>query len=133
ESHAVSADGLTYTFKLRPGAKFHDGTEITAEDVVWSTERIFQVKKGIASLLAGMLAPGSVKALDKQTVQFTLKSPTATFLAVVPEIHVLNARLVKANEKDGDWGQAWLAKSDGGSGSYMLDKFDPAVGFSAKR
>jgi hypothetical protein len=32
ESHAVSPDGLTYTFKLRKGAKFHDGTEITAED-----------------------------------------------------------------------------------------------------
>src|SRR4029450_13260143 len=32
ESHTVSQDGLTYTFKLRKGAKFHDGTEITAED-----------------------------------------------------------------------------------------------------
>src|SRR5215471_259159 len=93
ESHTVSPDGLTYTFKLRSGAKFHDGSEITAEDVAWSTERIFQVKKGIAALLAGMLAPGNVKALDKQTVQFTLKAPTATFLAVVPEIHVLNTKL----------------------------------------
>ena len=33
ESHTISPDGLTYTFKLRRGAKFHDGTEITAEDV----------------------------------------------------------------------------------------------------
>src|SRR5262245_14697884 len=54
ESHTVSADGLTYTFKLRRGAKFHDGTEITAEDVKYSMERILARKKGAASLLATM-------------------------------------------------------------------------------
>src|SRR5206468_11864399 len=36
ESHAVSSDGLTYTFKLRHGGKFHDGAEVTAEDVRYS-------------------------------------------------------------------------------------------------
>src|ERR1051326_1633264 len=46
ESHAISPDGLTYTFKLRHGAKFHDGTEITAEDVRYSAERILALKKG---------------------------------------------------------------------------------------
>src|SRR5262245_65927045 len=52
ESHTVSPDGLTYTFKLRKGAKFHDGAEITAEDVRYSAERILAMKKGAASLLA---------------------------------------------------------------------------------
>ena len=59
ESHTVSPDGLTYTFKLRAGAKFHDGTEITAEDVRYSAERILALKKGAAALLATMVAPGS--------------------------------------------------------------------------
>src|SRR5437588_3397071 len=36
ESHTVSPDGFTYEFKLRHGAKFHDGSEITADDVVYS-------------------------------------------------------------------------------------------------
>ena len=40
ESYSVSSDGLTYTYKLRRGAKFHDGTEITSADVVYSAERI---------------------------------------------------------------------------------------------
>jgi peptide/nickel transport system substrate-binding protein len=67
ESHTVSQDGLTYTFKLRKGAKFHDGTEITAEDVRYSAERILAMKKGAAALISGMLAPGGTKALDKYT------------------------------------------------------------------
>src|SRR5437764_1026579 len=49
ESHTVSSDGLTYTFKLRRGAKFHDGAEVTAEDVRYSTERILAGKKGVAA------------------------------------------------------------------------------------
>src|SRR5262245_17027365 len=133
ESHTVSADGLTYTFKLRRGAKFHDGTEITAEDVRYSMERILALKKGAASLLATMVAPGATKAVDKYTVSFTLTKPAAIFLAVVPEVHVVNSSLLKKNEKDGDWGGAWLTSNDAGSGSYQLTRYDPAIGFQAKR
>src|SRR5215468_6354076 len=82
ESHAVSADGLTYTFKLRRGAKFHDGAEVTAEDVRYSIERILALKKGAASLLSTMVAPGSTKVIDKSTVQFMLTKPAAIFMAV---------------------------------------------------
>ncbi|HME95678.1 MAG TPA: ABC transporter substrate-binding protein, partial [Methylomirabilota bacterium] len=131
ESHTVSPDGLTYTFKLRQGAKFHDGTEITAEDVRYSAERILAMKKGAAALIGGMLAPGATKALDKYTVQFTLAKPAAIFLAVVPEIHVVNSALLKKHEKDGDWGAAWLTNNEAGSGSYQLTRYDPAIGFQA--
>ena len=133
ESHTVSSDGLSYTFKLRHGAKFHDGTEITAEDVRYSMERILALKKGAASLLGTMVAPNTTKALDRYTVQFTLAKPSAIFMAVMPEIHVVNAALLKKNEKDNDWGAAWLTSNDAGSGSYMLSRYDPAVGFIAKR
>jgi peptide/nickel transport system substrate-binding protein len=133
ESHTVSADGLTYTFKLRRGAKFHDGAEVTAEDVRYSIERILAGKKGAAALLATMVAPGTTKAVDKSTVQFTLTKPASIFMAVVPEVHVVNAALLKKNEKDSDWGGAWLTGNDAGSGSYMLTRYDPAVGFVAKR
>src|SRR3989440_2520727 len=133
ESHTVSPDGLTYTFKLRQGVKFHDAAEVTAEDVRYSTERIFAGKKGAAALLSTMVAPGSTKALDRYTVQFTLGKPAAIFLAVVPEIHVVNSALLKKHEKDGDWGAAWLVSNDAGSGSYMLTPYEPAIGFIARR
>src|SRR2546430_6155923 len=133
ESHTVSPDGLTYTFKLRRGATFHDGAEITAEDVRYSAERILALKQGAAALLATMIAPGATKAVDRHTVQFMLTKPASIFTAVVPEIHVVNAALLKKHEKDHDWGAAWLTSNDAGSGSYMLTRYDPAVGFIAKR
>lgn len=133
ESHTVSPDGLRYTFKFRRGARFHDGAEVTAEDVRYSMERILALKKGAASFLSTMIEPGKTRAVDRHTVEFTLKKPTAIFLSVVSEIHVVNSALVKKHEKDGDWGGAWLASNEAGSGSYMLTRFDPAVGFVARR
>src|SRR5436190_479503 len=48
ESHTVSADGLTWEFKLRSGAKFHDGSPVTAADVVYSFHRILKLGKAPA-------------------------------------------------------------------------------------
>ena len=66
-------------------------------------------------------------------MQFTLIKPTAIFMAVVPEIHVVNSALVKKHEKDGDWGGGWLTSNEAGSGSYALSRYDPAIGFIARR
>jgi ABC-type transport system substrate-binding protein len=133
ESYTISDDGKTYTFKLRAGAKFHDGTPIKASDVVYSMERILALKLGAYPLFPDLVKPGSTKAPDDQTVVFELTKPSAIFLAIVPEVHVVNAALVKKNEKDGDWGKAWLSKNDAGSGAYKLKRYDPAIGFSAER
>src|ERR1043165_349270 len=133
ESHTISPDGLIYTFKLRRGVKFHDGSEVKAQDVVYSLDRILAVGKGAASLFKSMIEPGAAKAVDDYTVTFTLKKPSAIFLAIVPEIHIVNAALIKKNESGGDWGQAWLSKNAAGSGAYKLTQFDPAIGFVAER
>lgn len=133
DSHTISPDGLTYTFKLRKGVKFHDGAEVKAQDVVYSLERILAVGKGAASLFKTMVASGAGKALDDYTVEFRLAKPSAIFLAIVPEIHIVNAALVKKNEKGGDWGEAWLSKNSAGSGAYKITQFDPAIGFVAER
>ena len=133
ESYAISPDGLNYTFKLRKGVKFHDGTEVKAQDVVYSLDRILAVGKGAASLFKTMVDAGAAKAVDDYTVEFTLKKPSAIFLSIVPEVHIVNTALVKKNEAGGDWGQAWLSKNSAGSGAYKLAQFDPALGFVAER
>jgi len=132
ESYEVSDDGTVYTFKLRE-ATFHDGTPLEASDVVYSIERILALKKGAFSLYSDVIEPGSTKALDARTVQFNLTKPSAIFMATVPAIHVVNEDLVRANEVDGDWGGAWLSSNDAGSGSFELTRYDPAIGFQAKR
>jgi len=133
ESHSISADGMTYTFKMRKGVKFHDGTEVKASDVVYSLERILALGKGASSLFKSMVEPGKAKAIDDYTVAFQLTKPSAIFLSIVPEIHIVNAALVKKNEVNGDWGVAWLSKNSAGSGAYKLKQFDPAIGFVADR
>lgn len=133
ESHTVSEDGKVYTFTLRQGATFHDGKPVTAEDVVYSIERILALKKGPASLYADSIRPGSTKALDARRVEFNLAQPSAIFLSTVPDILVVNSALVKRNEKAGDWAEPWLARNQAGSGSYVLRRHDPAVGWNARR
>jgi ABC-type transport system substrate-binding protein len=133
ESYDVSDDALVYTFHMRQGVKFHDGSEVTAHDVVYSLQRIMALGKGAASLFNAMVAEDGARAVDDYTVEFTLKEPSAIFLSIVPEIHIVNEELVRANEVDGDWGGAWVSTNDAGSGAYVLSQFDPSIGFVGTR
>ena len=93
ERFDVSEDGLTYTFYLRSGVKFHNGRELVADDVVYSFRRVFDPATqspgsgfftGIVGAEAFMADPSGdlpgVVALDPTTVQFTLTAPDASFL-----------------------------------------------------
>jgi peptide/nickel transport system substrate-binding protein len=87
----VSADGLTYTFKLRTGIKFHDGTDFNADAVVYNYGRWKAYPKGdlqdneyyYPASFGGFGSASnllSVAAPDEQTVVFTLKTPQSNFL-----------------------------------------------------
>lgn len=121
ESHTVSDDALRWTFTLREDIKFHDGSTMTADDVVYSFQRVLGMKRGPASAFISYLQPENVKALDDRTVEFVLDEPYAPFLSAIPLVAILNADLVRSHEVDGDWGSAWLTSNEAGSGSYILD------------
>jgi peptide/nickel transport system substrate-binding protein len=131
--HEVSGDGLTWTFTLRDNVRFHDGTLMTADDVVYSMERMLALKRGAGALFLPMVAPGSTVALDDATVRFTLMEPSAIFGSLVSDIFVINADLVKENEVDGDWGQKYMTDHIAGTGSFKLKRYDPAIGFVGER
>lgn len=133
ESYTVSDDGKTYTFRLRADATFHDGTPVTSADVAYSIERILALGKGPASFYLDLIKPGSTQTPDPHTVVFNLATPSAIFLTTVPNILVVNSALVRSKEKDGDWGAAWLARNEAGTGSYVLRRYEPAVGWSGQR
>jgi peptide/nickel transport system substrate-binding protein len=76
KSWEVSDDGKTYTFALREGIKFHNGEEMTAEDVVASYERFIAVSARASSFST----VASAQAKDKYTVVFTLTEPDRGFL-----------------------------------------------------
>lgn len=132
-SHEVSEDGLTWTFQLRDDVPFHDGSIMTAEDVVYSVERLLALASGAGALFLPVLEPGATVALDDHTVEFTLKEPSSIFGSMVSDITVVNSELVKANEVDGDWGRRFLNENVAGTGSFMLQRYDPAVGFIGER
>ena len=121
EKHTVSDDGLTWTFSLRPGIKFHDGREMTADDVVYSFQRVLGIGKGPSGAFKPVLKAANVKALDPRTVQFVLDKPYAPFLAAVPIVAIVNSELLKKNAKDNDWGAGWLAANAAGSGAYSMN------------
>ena len=84
ESWSMAKDGRTYTFKLRRGVKFHDGSEMTSKDVKASYDKIIFPPAGVASDRQGQyLVVEAVQAPDPYTVVLRLKWPSASFLASV--------------------------------------------------
>ncbi|HET7879392.1 MAG TPA: ABC transporter substrate-binding protein [Acetobacteraceae bacterium] len=129
----IAPDAVTYTVAMKPNAKFHDGSPVTADDVVFSMERILAMKKGAYGLFKGVIDPGRTKALDPHTVQFTLNKPYAVFGSTLSELWVVNSKLLRQHDKSGDMGAEWLARNEAGSGGFKLRRYDPAVGFQADR
>ncbi len=139
ESWTVSDDGLTYTFKLKPGMKFASGNPITAEDVAWSFERAVKLDKSPAFIITQFGITGDnvtekAKATDENTFTFTVDKPyapsfvlnclTATVASVVDKKLVLDhvkPVTPSADYKyDNDFGNEWLKTGYAGSGAFKL-------------
>lgn len=100
KSWDISQDQLTYTFHLRPGVKFHDGSELKASDVLWSLDRARDPDAGIWNWTLDNVA--QVEAVDDATVAITLKVPAANFLNMLTMFNssILPGKLVDAQGKD---------------------------------
>lgn len=127
ESWDASEDGLTWTFKLRQGVKFHDGSELLASDVVYSFDRLRAIGEGYAYLVS---APTGATAVDDYTVEFTLDQPSGLFVPSLVRLYILNEDLVRENTlaegpygDEGDYGKEWLLTHDAGSGPYQVVEF----------
>ncbi|MFV2043479.1 MAG: ABC transporter substrate-binding protein [Anaerolineales bacterium] len=133
ESWEASEDSLTYTFKLRKGVMFHDGTELNAEDVAYSMDRMLSIGKGFSWLWQNVLDVGDTIAVDEYTVQFNLNEPYGPFMATLVQFFIVNKDLLVANQQDGeygefgDYGQEFLNRQDAGSGPYYVSVYEPGT------
>ena len=113
----ISEDGLTYTFHIRDGAKFSDGSDVTAEDAAFSIERA--LNDGSWNSLISCIK--EAKAVDDSTVEIDLNNPSGSLLsclasficAVYPENYY--------SEADTDT----LTREPLGSGAFYLEEWDP--------
>jgi len=102
-SWEIAEDGLTYTFTLREGVKFHDGEPFSADDVVATFNRILSPPEGVViPIRADMSMVSAVEAVDPQTVKFTLSSPRAYFLYLLAgtTMVILSKKTLEANNND---------------------------------
>ena len=133
QSWTISPDGLTYTFKLDPKAKFTNGRKVVAADIKYSIERSVNPKTqgpagGFYHSIAGQdkMADGSaqtisgIEAADEGTVKFTLTQPDATFLNVLA-LNFSSAVPKEAVEAEG----ADFGRKPVGSGAFKLDEWVP--------
>jgi len=121
----MSEDGMTYTFHIREGVKFHDGSEVTAEDVAFSMNRMLTLGEGFAYLYTPYVK--EAVAADDYTVVFNMKQTFGPFVAALVRMQVLNKELVMANLVTpgpygdmGDYGKEFLLTHDAGSGPYTI-------------
>lgn len=126
ESWDVSDDGLRYTFRIRRGVVFHDGTPLTAPAVVASFQRLLKINKGPASVFFDKVK--SVEAVDANTVRFTVAHPWPPFLstlAISKGPFIVSPAAIKAQDKNGDLAQEYLRANMVGTGPYKLQSVEP--------
>lgn len=146
ESYDVSEDKLTYTFHLRDGLQWSDGTPLTANDFVfsWLKQMSAEATNGYSFIMTDYIVNGDgynegkagaeevgVKAVDDKTLQVTLKAPTPYFarLTVLCQFFPLNEAYVTS--KGGQYGLN--AENMIYSGPYVVTSYDPAVGAALKK
>jgi ABC-type transport system substrate-binding protein len=131
-SYTISEDGKTYTFKLRQGIKFHNGREMTAEDVKYSFERTIDPKTkspgqgfynnvvGFDEFISGKAkSVTGIKIVDPQTVEIQLKEPDAAFLHIV----AINFSAIVPKEEVEKYGEDF-GKHPVGTGPYKFVSWD---------
>ena len=141
ESFSVSADGRTYTFRIRQGVRFHSGNALTAADVVYSLRRPLLINRTPAFMYRSVgLVRDTIEQTVRQTGDFEVAvtfdrayAPTLIqnlFTATIAS--VLDSRLVQQNAGE-DMGNTWLNRNSAGSGAFRIARYQPNESYTLER
>jgi len=124
----VSKDMKTYTFILREGVKFHDGSPVTVEDVKYSIERCADTSEG-APLVAAFSNIESVEATDDKTIVITLKESNPDFLASMDTAIIPASNATPESVAIGTGPYKFVSHTP--QESFIMEKFDEYWGEAA--
>ena len=120
QSHTISEDGKTYTFTLREGVKFHNGADVTVDDVKYSIERCAGITEGTEPLIAAFSNVENVETPDDKTIVIHLKEADTEFLAY------LIVAVIPKDVQD-------LATNPVGTGPFMYESRSPQENIKIKK
>lgn len=129
-SWKVSPNALTYTFNLRHGVQFSDGAPFDSEAAKASFERRAELKGGPSYMVEDI---ASMETPSKYVFVVHLKQPKAPFLDYLASPFgpsMTNPAELKAHEKNGDHGAAWLETHSAGTGPYELGEIQHSVRYT---
>ncbi len=131
ESWSPNDDQSVWTFKIRPGVTFQDGSVCDAEACRLSFERFLTLGLGPVNVIGRFISdPAQITAPDEATLVFDLGKPQPMFEAAMSSQYgplIVNAALAKQDEEDGDWGgaRAQIDSTGLGTGPYAITDFEP--------
>ena len=133
ESWSVSDDGKVFSFKIRPGIKFHSGNDMTAEDAEFSMERFVSLNLNPAFIMNqfGLTAENvkdKVRIADPMTLEIETDAAYAPsfFLNCLSYTSVVvDKKTAMAHEAGGDTGHEWLKTNEAGSGPFVFKSWQP--------
>jgi peptide/nickel transport system substrate-binding protein len=126
ESYEMASDGLQYTFKLRPGVKFHNGDDLTAEDVKFTFDRL-RAKDSGYSYGAQVETIDGVDVVDPLTIRFRLTKSTGPFLVYMafPGSSIVPKKLVESGHD--------LNAQPIGAGPFKFVSYEPRSAIKFER
>lgn len=126
EEWSANADGTEWTFALRRGVVFHDGSRFTADDAIASIRHILDEKTGSpqAGVLGEVMDADSMRAVDPYTLRFSLTKPNAEFpsLLTAYQCYIVPADAI-----------ADIGRTGIGTGPFRLSSFTPPVPAASRR
>ncbi|MFJ3824539.1 ABC transporter substrate-binding protein [Streptomyces nodosus] len=120
QDYKVSGDGLTYTFTLRDGVKFHSGKALTSEDVKYSLEKVL-ADDSQSARKANLQVVKDIATPDPRTVKVTLSQKSISFVYNLSYVWIINSRAEN------------LKTTEDGTGPYRLDKWTRGSALSLDR